>query len=202
MKKGVLNLGEESAKPCIQDRLLSAATRSKDIFASWPILFQFIILIFFLLPEILDSLLGIKGIMPILSEIPIEGRIGIIFSSSVAVFSSVQYTSAKNRNKIEDSRYVIEKVYGPLFAIISNFLNRHTSGGETSMTIEEGLKFNKIFSTYPHLISNNLFTHWYDEIRIQNLVEAGLYYLDADFVADFLIEYAGKMINYQKLIGK
>jgi len=146
--------------------------------------------------------MGMKGIMPILSGIPIQSRIGIVFSSSVAVFSSVQYISAKTRNKIEDSRYELEKVYGPLFTILSDFVNIFMIVGDPTMSTGKGDELNIIFSKYPHLISNKLFTHWFDEIRTQNPYEAGEYYIDPDFVADFQIEYEEKVNNYRKLVGK
>ncbi len=90
--------------PWIQDRLRSAATRSKETFASWPVIFQSIVTIFFLLPEILNTFIGLEGIMPILSEIPIRSRIDIILSFSIAIFASLQYKINKTLLIIEQNR--------------------------------------------------------------------------------------------------
>lgn len=98
-------MDEESAKPCIQDRLLAVAVRSKEIFASWPIIcLTIIILIIITLPEILTLIIGRKVIIPILSEISLEGRLGILFSFSVALFSSLQYKINKSLLRIEEQR--------------------------------------------------------------------------------------------------
>lgn len=91
--------------PCIQDRLRSVAMRSKNIFASWPIIcLTIIILIIIKLPEILPIIYGREVMIPILSEISLEGRFVILFSFSVAIFSSLQYKMNKSILKIEEQR--------------------------------------------------------------------------------------------------
>jgi len=84
-------LDEEEVKPCIQDRLRSAAMRSKEIFASWPVISLILIIsiIIVALPEILTHLIGRKVLIPIFSEISLENRFTILFSFSIVTFSSL-----------------------------------------------------------------------------------------------------------------
>jgi len=98
-------LDEDAVRPCIQDRLRSAAMRSKEIFAVWPIIcLTILILIIITLPEILTIAIGRKVIIPIFSQISLEARFGILFSFTVALFSSLQYKINKSILRIEQQR--------------------------------------------------------------------------------------------------
>ena len=101
----MIKLDEEAAKPCIQDRLRSIISRARYIFASWPIIcLTILILIIITLPEILTLTIGREVIIPILSQISLESRFTILFSFSVALFSSLQYKINKSLLMIEEQR--------------------------------------------------------------------------------------------------
>jgi len=98
-------LDEETVKPCIQDRFRSIISRARDIFASFPIIcLTILILIIITLPEILTLAYGREVIIPIFSKISLENRFMIIFSFSVALFSSLQYKINKSILRIEQQR--------------------------------------------------------------------------------------------------
>ncbi len=142
--------------------------------------------------------------MPILSGIPIEGRIGIVFSSSIAVFSSVQYTLAKTRNKLEDLRYEFENVYGPLFTLLSYYEEMLVADEKPSMNIKMGSRLNEIFRKYPHVFSSKLYDYWKETINTQTPLLNGenVYWVHSQFVGDFFEEYKEKVKSYRNLIGK
>jgi len=98
-------MDEEAAKLCIQDRLRSAATRAKEMFASWPIFFITILfLIFITLPEFLTLAIGRETIIPILSQISLEGRFGIFSSIAMILILLKQNQINKSFLKFEQER--------------------------------------------------------------------------------------------------
>jgi len=99
-------MDEESEKPCIQDRLRSAAMRLKEIFASWPIISLIVIISIFIVarPEILTNLIGREVLIPIFSEVSLESRFDIIFSIAMILLVSLQYKINKSLLRIEEQR--------------------------------------------------------------------------------------------------
>lgn len=194
--------------PCIQDRLRSAATRSKELFASWPVICISSVLIFLLLPEILSYLLKEKVILPILSNISIDIRISLVFSSSIAVFSSIQYISAKNRVRIEDARNELEKAYGPLYTILNR--SKYEGVGKIILEIMDLDEFDKneldeILSTYPFMFHSEIFEYWRNEIQgIKSSRRYGgsSHGIPVKFRDMINKEYDVRRRRYNKLIGK
>lgn len=198
-------MDEETVKPCIQDRLRTIAVRSKDIIEFFQIIcLTIILLMFIVIPEILPIIYGREVIIPIFSQISLEGRFTIVISSSVILFSSAQYRSERKRNKIIDLRNELEKVYGPLFTLLQDYIEWVEAVGEPTMSLGQASILNEKFQTYPHIISTELYYHWKEAIITQNPRMEGrdYYMIDTQFVADILNEYEVKVNIYRKLVGK
>lgn len=113
--------------PCIQDRLRSLATRSKEIFASWPIICQQIILIVLILPEILNRIFG-KEIINILPEFTLEIKINFILGTSMALFTAMQYKVNKSLLRIEEQR-IQPRLYAEISSDKPSILIENRGGG-------------------------------------------------------------------------
>ena len=163
-----------------------------------------VILMFIVIPEILPILYGREVIIPIFSQISLEGRFTIVFSFSVILFSSAQYRSERTRNKIEDLRHELEKVYGPLFTLLHDFIEWVEAVGEPTMTLELASILNNIFETYPHVLSVELYADWKENFVTQypRLEGRDYYMVDTQFVSDILNEYEEKVKSYRELVGK
>lgn len=210
---------DETVKPCIQDRLRSIAVRSKGIFASWPIIcLTILILIIIKLPEILSIIYGREVMIPILSEINLEGRIGILFSLSVILFSSAQYRSERKRNKIIDLRNELEKAYGPLYSLFNPLFmeswgifsaergRREITSTNIDKSGKEKLDF--ILSNYPFMFKPEIYYYWREHLQFSaraknetNSIPA-LFSIDEKFIYMIYNEYHQRLEEYNNLIGR
>lgn len=215
-----MNLDEEEKRkaPCIQDRLRSAATRSKEIFASWPIIcLTILVLIIITLPEILTLTIGRKVIIPLFSQISLEGRIGILFSFSVVLFSSVQYRSERKRNKIIDLRNELEKAYGPLYSLFNPLFMESwgiITEGEgieiTSIDLDETgkEKLDFILSNYPFMFKPEIYHYWREHLqdparaRTENNSKRIIFIIEKKFINMIYEEYHKRLEKYNNLLGR
>lgn len=212
-------MDEEKLKPCIQDRLRSLATRSKEIFASWPVIcLTILVLIIITLPEILTLTIGRKVIIPLFSQLSLEGRIGILFSFSVVLFSSVQYRSERNRNKIIDLRNELEKAYGPLYSLFNplfmefwGIFTAEEGGREiTSTNIDKSgkEKLDFILFNYPFMFKPEIYYYWREHLQHSARVKTEknsipiLFAIDKEFIGMIYDEYNQRLEEYNKLLGR
>ena len=208
-------MDEEAEKTWIQDRIRLAATRSKEIFASWPVIcLTILILIFITLPEFLTLAIGRETIIPILSEISLEGRFAILFSFSVALFTSMQYILEKKRNRINDLRNELEKAYGPLYSLFNPYyLDAYgydtTEGPVNIININinksEKEKLNFILSNYPFMFKPEIFNYWREYLQYQAIPDDSderMFSIDYEFIQMIQGEYHIRIEKYNNLLGK
>ena len=200
------------------DKVSRARARARDIFSYFPILcLTIIILIIITLPEILTLTIGRETIIPILSEISLEGRFAILFSFSVVLFSSIQYRSERKRNKITDLRNELEKAYGPLYSLFNPLFVeswRLYAGGEgrevTTTDIDKSgkEKLDFIFSNYPFMFTPEIFHYWRKclqnsaSTKTENNSIRTLFAIEEKFIIMIYDEYYQRLEEYNNLLGK
>ncbi len=145
--------------------------------------------------------------IPIISQITLEGRFTIVFSFSVILFSSAQYRWERRRNKINDLRNELETVYGPLFTLSLAYCDELEGLSEPpTLSQKQTDVLNLIFETYPHvLVTSKLYDHWKEFRRNYTYARAqGKHGFDVDiqFISDIMNEYNEKVKSYRNLVGK
>lgn len=167
---------------------------------------------------ILTVLLVVQGVIAIIiyfippfSGLELNQKINIFLSWAIVQFTLIggistwlQFAVAEKRNKIEDSRFELENVYGPLFTLLKDYKEWVEAVGEPTMSVKAASILNEKFSTYPHVLSTKLYDFWKENIRPQTPKLSGEneYWISTQFVADFFDEYEKKVKSYRKLLGK
>jgi len=151
--------------------------------------------------------------IPPFSALELNQKINIFLSWAIVQFTIIgaistwlQYAVAEKRNKIDDSRFELETVYGPLFTFLSSYKKKVNDTDEPLMNSSETSFLNNIFSTYPHIISNKLYNYWKEKIHNVDPDFIGhdtvYYHIPIEFVDEFIAEYEGKVNTYRKLLNK
>jgi len=173
---------------------------------------------FIVIPEILPILYGREVIIPIFSQISLEGRFTIVFSLSVILFSSAQYRSERKRNKIIDLRNELEKAYGPLYSLFNPLFMEswgiYTAGGEgreiTSTNIDKSgkEKLDFILSNYPFMFKPEIYYYWREHLQHSARAKTEknsiptLFAIDEEFIRMIYDEYNQRLEEYNNLLGK
>jgi len=138
-------------------------------------------------------------------------KINIFLTVNIAFFAllegystMVQSVQFNARNRIEDLRNELEKVYGPLFTLFKDFSEWVEAVDEPTMSLKAASILNEIFSAYPHVLSTKLYDYWKENISLQTprLSGENEYYIPTQFVAEFFDEYEKKVKSYRNFLGK
>lgn len=169
---------------------------------------------FIVIPEILPIIYGREVIIPIFSQISLEGRFTIVISSSIILFTSAQYRSERKRNKLIDLRNELEKAYGPLYTIFNPYFwdsYGYTREGVSvqimgiNINKSEKEKLNLILSNYPFMFKPEIFAYWREHLQYQHYGDDSdkrMYEIEYEFIKMIYDEYYQRLEEYNKLLGR
>jgi len=172
----------------------------------FPVIGMLIVYFVFFFAEFCLIVTGRLIILPFISELTYEKRIEIILTLAIAMFAGIEgysayflYISDKQKIIAEE----LEKVYGPLYSIVSKpgragDSNRGESGFVIDLTLKERERLDEIVTTYPHMLPYEIIVEWRIKIRDRELRHV----VTEKFKDRILEEYEKRLMDYYEMAGR
>lgn len=151
---------------------------------------------------------------PYSTDLNFNQQVNVYLTYMIAIFAFVEafstwsrYIQSKRRFQIEDLWKALERVYGPLFSILSQKRRRPeiTDKGtvETSLPITgtEKDELDKIFEKYPFMFPPDILNYWKEKIQNPDPFNT-IFLVSLDFTDMLSQEYSRIVAQYNSLVGK
>lgn len=142
--------------------------------------------------------------------IKLGDQINFFLSSTIAIFAFIEGFSTylqvrleKDRNRLQQIRDELEKVYGPLYGIINKKPEYITARVVVFINAEEKRRIDNIFVNYPYLIVPLTLSIWQDLIeRLEPYKTETIFAIPMFFISHITIQNDELTDEYHKRTGK